>query len=151
MKSEIQNPKSRILILNGPNLNRLGTREPETYGTTTLTELQDGLRRAFPEAALDFFQSNHEGALIDRLHRAFDEGARGVVLNAGGFAHTSVALRDAVAAIGVPVVEVHLSNVHAREDFRRRSLLAPVCAGQITGLGPAGYHLAVRYFLENAS
>ncbi|HMB92168.1 MAG TPA: type II 3-dehydroquinate dehydratase [Rhodothermales bacterium] len=140
-----------ILILNGPNLNLLGTREPGVYGSTTLADLEADLRRAFPDVALDFFQSNHEGALIDRLHAAQQEGVAGVVFNPGGFTHTSVALRDGVASITVPVVEVHISNVHAREDFRHRSLLAGVCAGQITGLGLAGYHLAVRYFVERAT
>ncbi len=135
-----------ILILNGPNLNLLGTREPETYGAATLAEIEAALRRAFPEVDFAFFQSNHEGALIDRLHQTQD--AHGIVFNPGGYTHTSVALRDAVAAIDVPVVEVHLSNIHAREPFRRRSLVAPACAGQISGLGPAGYHLAVRYLLR---
>jgi 3-dehydroquinate dehydratase-2 len=137
-----------LLILNGPNLNLLGTREPETYGRATLADLEAGLRAAFPAVAFDFFQSNHEGALIDRLHQAHRDASDGVVFNPGGFTHTSVALRDAIAAIAPPVVEVHLSNVHAREDFRRRSLLAAVCVGQISGLGPAGYHLAVRYFVD---
>ncbi len=136
-----------ILILNGPNLNLLGTREPETYGHATLADLEADLRAAFPGVTFAFFQSNHEGALIDRLHEAHHRGVDGVVFNPGGFSHTSVALGDAVAAIDPPVLYVHISNVHAREDFRRRSLLAPVCAGQITGLGLAGYHLAVRYFV----
>ncbi len=137
-----------ILVLNGPNLNLLGAREPETYGRATLADLEAGLREAFPDVAFDFFQSNHEGALIDRLHAAHTGGFDGVVFNPGGYTHTSVALRDAVAAVAVPVVEVHLSNVHARERFRRRSMIAPVCAGQISGLGAAGYHLAVRYLVE---
>ena len=137
-----------ILILNGPNLNLLGTREPETYGHATLADLEAGLRAAFPTVTFDFFQSNHEGALVDRLHQAHEYAAGGIVFNPGGFTHTSVALRDAVAAIDPPVVEVHLSNVHAREDFRRRSLLAPVCIGHISGLGMTGYHLAVRYFVD---
>ena len=136
-----------LLILNGPNLNLLGTREPATYGAATLAEVEEGLRRAFPEVAFSFFQSNHEGALIDRLHEAHAERVAGVVFNPGGYTHTSVALRDAVAAVDVPVVEVHLSNVHAREPFRHRSLTAAACAGQISGLGVHGYHLAVRYFL----
>lgn len=137
-----------ILILNGPNLNLLGTREPAVYGTASLADLETGLREAFPDVAFRFFQNNHEGALIDRLHEAHHRPMDGVVFNPGGFTHTSVALRDAIAAIDAPVVEVHLSNVHAREDFRRRSLLAPVCAGQISGLGMAGYYLAVRYFVD---
>jgi 3-dehydroquinate dehydratase-2 len=137
-----------LLILNGPNLNLLGTREPETYGAGTLDELARGLRQAFPDVAFEFAQSNHEGELIDRLHTAHEESTDGVVFNPGGYTHTSVALRDAVAAIDPPVVEVHLSNIHAREAFRHTSRLAPACAGQIVGLGRAGYHLAVRYLVE---
>ena len=138
----------KLLILNGPNLNLLGTREPEVYGHGTLADLEAALRQAFPDVHLDFYQSNHEGALLDRLHQAHAEGCDGVVFNPGAYTHTSIALRDAVAAIRAPVVEVHLSNVHAREPFRHRSMLAPVCAGQIAGLGRAGYHLAVRYFVD---
>ena len=137
-----------LLVLNGPNLNLLGTREPEVYGAGTLSDLEADLRSAFPDVDLAFFQSNHEGALIDRLHAAHADALDGVVFNPGGFTHTSVALRDAVAGIAVPVVEVHLSNVHAREPFRRTSLLASVCAGQISGLGRAGYRLAVTYFQQ---
>lgn len=137
-----------ILVLDGPNLNLLGTREPDTYGQATLADLRSDLEAAFPEVNLSFYQSNHEGALIDRLHQAHADGVDGVVFNPGAYTHTSVALRDAVLAIGVPVVEVHISNVHAREDFRRRSTIAPVCVGQISGLGRTGYHLAVRYFVE---
>jgi len=140
----------RLLVLNGPNLNLLGRREPEVYGAATLADVEGGLRAAFPEVDFAFAQSNHEGALIDALHAAMGDGTGGVVLNPGGYTHTSVALRDAVAACGLPVVEVHLSNVHAREGFRRRSLVAPVCAGQISGLGAAGYGLAVRYLLGRA-
>ena len=137
-----------ILILNGPNLNLLGTREPETYGRATLEDLEANLRAAFPGVTFAFFQSNHEGALVDRLHEAHHRAVDGIVFNPGGYTHTSVALRDAIASIDPPVLEVHISNVHAREDFRRRSLLAPVCAGQICGLGLAGYHLATRYFVD---
>ena len=139
----------RLLILNGPNLNLLGTREPEVYGHGTLADLETALRQAFPGVVFSFFQSNHEGALIDRLHQAQADGCDGVVFNPGGYTHTSVALRDAVAAIRVPVVEVHVSNVHAREAFRHQSLIAPVAAGQVVGLGRAGYHLAVRYFADH--
>jgi len=138
-----------LLILNGPNLNLLGTREPDTYGTATLGDLEQALHAAFPEVAFLFFQSNHEGALIEQLHAAHQDGVAGVVFNPGGYTHTSVALRDAVAAIAPPVVEVHLSNIHAREAFRHTSLLAPVCVGQITGLGMKGYHLAVQYIVES--
>ncbi len=136
-----------ILILNGPNLNLLGTREPGIYGSGSLSDLEKDLQVSFPDVAFAFFQSNHEGALIDRLHEARAEKVNGIVFNPGGFTHSSVALRDAVSAVMLPVIEVHLSNVHAREAFRRKSLLAPVCIGQISGLGRIGYHLAVRYFL----
>jgi len=140
-----------VLILNGPNLNLLGTREPETYGTQTLDDLEDALQSAFPDVGLAFAQENGEGALIDRLHAAHRDGLAGVVLNPGGYTHTSVALHDAVAAIDPPVVEVHLSNIHAREAFRRTSRIAPACIGQITGLGLSGYHLAVRYLVEHGT
>ena len=134
-----------ILVLNGPNLNRLGRRQTEIYGDATLADLESGLTSRFPDVAFDFFQSNHEGALIDRIHAAQDAGAGGIVFNPGGLAHTSVSLRDAIASVDIPVVEVHLSNVYQREAFRHRTMLAPVCVGQISGLGLSGYGLAVRY------
>jgi 3-dehydroquinate dehydratase II len=137
----------KLLILNGPNLDRLGQRQPEIYGAATLDNIRDRLRATFPEVNFTFAQSNFEGDLIEAMHAAADDGTDGVVINPGGYTHTSVALRDAVAASGLPVVEVHLSNIYAREDFRRHSLLAAVCRGQITGLGPMGYELAVRYLL----
>ncbi len=140
-----------VLVLNGPNLNLLGSREPETYGTRTLADLEEALRSAFPDVELAFAQENGEGALIDRLHAAHRDGVDGVVFNPGGYTHTSVALRDAVAAIDPPVVEVHLSNIHARESFRRTSRMAPSCVGQITGFGLSGYHLAVRYVVKHAA
>ena len=136
----------KILVLNGPNLDLLGTREPEVYGAMTLPELE-GLCREWGralDALVECRQSNHEGELIEWLHGADHEGVAAVVLNAGGYTHSSVALRDAIAAIVAPVIEVHLSNVHARERFRRRSLIAPVCAGTISGLGPAGYRAAIE-------
>jgi 3-dehydroquinate dehydratase-2 len=141
----------KILVLNGPNLNLLGTRQPDVYGTTTLTEL-DGLCRDWGsavEAVVECRQSNHEGDLIGWVQDAEREGAVGVVLNAGGYTHTSVALRDAVASVPTPVIEVHLSNVHAREPFRRSSLLAPVCAGTVSGLGPIGYRAAIEALVRN--
>lgn len=138
----------KILVLNGPNLNLLGKREPEVYGSFTLADLEKRLEESFPEVSFEFFQSNHEGELIDRLHDADEEGVNGIVFNAGAYTHTSVALRDAVAGIKVPVVEVHLSNIYAREEFRHHSMLAPVCVGQISGFGQIGYLLAVRYLLE---
>lgn len=136
-----------IFVINGPNLNLLGSREPDVYGSATLSDIETELRSAFPDITLSFFQSNHEGALIDRLHQAAEENVDGVVMNPGGFTHTSVALRDAVAGIGLPVVEVHLSNIHARETFRERSLIAGACRGVIAGFGAIGYRLAVQYFL----
>jgi 3-dehydroquinate dehydratase-2 len=134
-----------VLVLNGPNLNLLGTREPGLYGRTTLPEIEAELVAAGPSLglAVDCFQSNHEGALIDRVH-ACRATAAAIVINAGGYTHTSVALRDALAAVGLPVIEVHISNVAAREDFRHRSLIAPISSGQIVGLGPFGYQLALQ-------
>lgn len=135
-----------VLVLNGPNLNFLGRREPQIYGHTTLTDVIDELRRRYDGMVIDHLQSNHEGVLIDRLQAAADEpNLLGVVLNAGAYTHTSVALRDAVSSIApLPVVEVHLSNVQAREDFRHRSLIGAVCRGVIAGFGTDSYRLAVE-------
>jgi 3-dehydroquinate dehydratase II len=141
----------KLLVLNGPNLNLFGRREPELYGAGSLDDLAEDLRDRFSGVAFTFVQSNHEGELIDALHRAAADGTDGVVFNPGGFGHTSVALRDAIQAIDVPVVEVHITNVYAREPFRHQSLLAAVCAGQITGLGRMGYALAVEYLLSSAA
>src|SRR5690606_23179568 len=120
------------------------------YGRTTLADIERHLRETFPDVGFTFFQSNHEGELIDRIQEAAGMGVDGIVLNPAGFTHTSVALRDAVAAIEIPVVEVHLSNIHAREEFRHHSMTAAVAIGQISGLGPKGYELAVRYFVERS-
>ncbi|MBW0144570.1 type II 3-dehydroquinate dehydratase [Sphingomicrobium clamense] len=134
-----------ILVLNGPNLNMLGTREPETYGAETLDDIVADLETRADElgVSLEADQSNHEGELIDALQRAHRECFGAVILNAGGFTHTSVALRDAVAAIDVPVIELHISNPAAREDFRKESLIAPVAKAGIFGFGTAGYRMAL--------
>lgn len=137
-----------ILVLNGPNLNLLGKREPDTYGSTSLDGLEDELMRSFPDVSFRFEQSNIEGELIDLVQNADAGDFQGVVLNAGGYTHTSVALRDAIAAVDIPVVEVHISNVYARESFRHVSLLAAVCSGTLSGFGLLGYHLAVRSLLD---
>jgi 3-dehydroquinate dehydratase-2 len=138
----------KLLILNGPNLNLQGRRETGVYGSQTFDEFMAELREAFPAVEFGYCQSNIEGELIDALQRA--EGRYdGVVFNAGGYTHTSVALRDAVAAVAVPVVEVHISSILAREEFRRVSLLAPVVRGSIMGFGLDSYRLAVAYFLKD--
>lgn len=137
----------KILIINGPNLNLLGTREPQHYGTGTMDSVLDALKSRYPRVEFDYYQSNVEGFLIDRLHKTLEEPCDGVVLNAGGYTHTSVALRDAIAAIKVPVVEVHISNVHSREEFRHRSLISAVCKGVICGFGLDSYRLGVEALL----
>ena len=135
----------RIIIINGPNLNLLGKREPGVYGHTSFEQFFTTLQEKYPEIALSFFQSNHEGALIDKIHEvgfSFD----GIILNAGAYTHTSAALADAIAAVSTPVVEVHISNIFAREPFRHHSYPAPKCVGTIAGLGLKGYALAIEYF-----
>lgn len=134
-----------VLFLNGPNLNLLGTRQPEVYGRTTLADIEHRVRQRAGEldAVVEFRQTNHEGQLVEWLQAArgsFDA----VVLNAAAYTHTSIALRDAIAAVEIPVVEIHLSNIHAREEFRHRSMIAPVCRGQICGFGPDSYLLGLE-------
>lgn len=137
----------KILILNGPNLNLLGKREPETYGNLSFEDFLNILKKRFAQVEFDYYQSNVEGELINQLHEA-GFSYTGIILNAGAYTHTSVALHDAIAAIKTPVVEVHISNIYAREEFRHKSLITSKCAGLITGFGMEGYALAVQYFLR---
>lgn len=142
----------RLLVIHGPNLNLLGSREPQTYGTTTLAQINANLEQLAAEAgiSLETFQSNHEGALVDRIQQAGADGVDGIVINPAAYTHTSVALRDALAAVQIPFVEVHLSNIHRRESFRHHSYLSALAAGVICGLGPAGYLMAARHLIEQA-
>ncbi|OGA29030.1 MAG: type II 3-dehydroquinate dehydratase [Betaproteobacteria bacterium RIFCSPLOWO2_02_FULL_65_24] len=142
----------RILVLHGPNLNLLGTREPEIYGTDTLGAINARLKELgrISGALIDCFQSNHEGQLIDRVQAARNEGVVGIILNPGGLTHTSVALRDALAAVAIPFLEVHLSNIHAREPFRRHSYFSDLAIGVVCGLGSHGYEVALRHLLRRS-
>ena len=139
-----------ILVLNGPSLNLLGTREPAVYGSQTLADIERELATvaAKKSAHVEFFQSNHEGAMIDRIHQARSDGTDFIIVNAGAFTHTSVALRDALAAVSLRFIEVHLSNVHRREEFRHRSYLAELAVGTIVGLGASGYRYALDFALN---
>jgi 3-dehydroquinate dehydratase-2 len=138
---------SSFAIVNGPNLNLIGTREPEIYGTQSLEDYLATLKNKYPQHNLSFFQSNVEGELINFLHDCRGK-VDGVVINAGAYTHTSIALADAIAAINIPVVEVHISNVLAREDYRKTSFVASKCVGSISGLGLDGYRLALEYFIN---
>ena len=137
-----------IHIINGPNLASLGMREPEIYGCRSFESYLEDLRHLYPDATIDYYQSNHEGELIDALYRAEQVGASGVVLNAGGYTHTSVALLDAIRAVSIPVVEVHISSIFAREDYRRHSVIAPACRGMISGFGLESYRLALDFLVK---
>jgi 3-dehydroquinate dehydratase-2 len=138
-----------VLVLNGPNLNMLGKREPEVYGSESLADIEVLVSRKAVELRIDveFFQSNHEGELVDQIQKARGQ-KRAIILNAGGYTHTSIALRDAILASGVPTIEVHLSNLYTREDFRHHSMVAPVCVGQICGFRSTGYLLALEAVLK---
>lgn len=143
----------KILVIHGPNLNMLGKREPEHYGSMSLDQINSSLTQLAEESNTDIetFQSNIEGEIVIKIHEALNLGDpyHGIILNAGAYTHTSIALRDAISCINVPVIEVHLSNIHAREEFRHKSLIAPVCKGQISGFGAESYRLALRYFLKS--
>jgi 3-dehydroquinate dehydratase-2 len=141
--------RRRILVLHGPNLNLLGTREPQIYGTETLADIDARLASTAARhgALLEAFQSNHEGVLIDRVHAAKREGVHGIVINPAAFTHTSLGLRDALTAVSIPFVEIHLSNVHAREAFRHHSYFSAVAIGTIVGLGSRGYDFALEFLL----
>lgn len=135
----------KIQIINGPNLNLLGKREPDVYGNESFDSYFSKLQKNYPECELSYFQSNHEGAIIDKIHEvgfSYD----GVVLNAGAYTHTSIAIHDAIKAISTPVLEVHISNIHSREDFRHKSMIGAACRGSIVGLGFLSYELAIDFF-----
>ena len=144
------NMAKKLLLLNGPNLNLLGTREPEVYGKETLAdiELAASAQAGAAGATLSCFQSNHEGALIDRIHAAKNEGVDAIVINPGGLTHTSIALRDALAGVAIPFVEVHISNIYQRESFRHHSFLSAIAQGTICGLGTDGYRFAIDFALK---
>lgn len=136
---------TRILIINGPNLNLLGVREPGIYGNNSMESYLETLRSQYPNYSIEYFQSNHEGEIIDMLHKVgFDESLAGIVLNAGAYTHTSLAIADAISAINVPVIEVHISNVHSREDVRHHSMISSVCRGVIAGFGMNSYRLGIE-------
>ena len=136
----------KILVINGPNLNMLGKREPEIYGSLSLDQINDELLQlALPLGLeIDFFQSNHEGAIIDKIHDAFSEDIDGIIINPGALTHTSIALRDALLLLSCPIVEIHLSNIYKRETFRHKSMLADIVTGQISGFGDYGYQMALN-------
>lgn len=140
----------KILVINGPNIQLLGKRKPEIYGKKTLADIEKQLETAARESGVEtvFFQSNHEGAIVDRIAAALSDGTDGIVINPAAYTHTSIAIRDALEATGIPTIEVHISNIHARDEFRHKSMTAPVCVGQICGLGIDGYEWALRALIR---
>ena len=142
-----ETPSMKLIIINGPNLNLLGVREKSVYGNRSFEDYFEELKIAFPDLELEYFQTNTEGALIDKIHE-IGFTYKGILLNAGGYTHTSVALADALAAITTPVIEVHISNIYAREAFRHKSMIAGRCIGSISGFGLESYRLALHYFLS---
>lgn len=140
-----------IAILNGPNLNLLGTREPDIYGNTDFGTYFEQLSAKYTNVQLHYFQSNVEGELINYLHECFNKKFDGIILNAGAYTHTSIAIADALSAIQIPAVEVHISSIMAREEFRKTSFIASKCVGSISGLGLTGYELALQYFIQKAN
>jgi len=149
-EAALEQARDYVLVLNGPNLNLLGIREPEVYGSATLSEIvadvETMARAANPPLRIEHVQSNHEGVLVDAI-QTLGPSATGIIINPAALTHYSIALRDALAAVGTPTIEVHLSNIHAREEFRHHSVVAPVVLGQIVGLGPDGYRLALRHLI----
>ncbi len=139
----------KILVINGPNLNMLGQREKSLYGKLSLQSIEEEIKKSAGNNEVLFFQSNHEGHLIDRIHKAFNENVEAIIINAGAFTHTSIALRDALLAVAIPFIEVHITNVYSREDFRKKSYLSDIAVGLITGFKVDSYLMALNYFIKN--
>ncbi len=138
----------KLLVVNGPNLNMLGKREPHIYGSQTLDDINNELKKKFPDVSFSFFQSNHEGAIVDALQSTMGKDFDGIVINGAAFTHYSYAIRDALSMLPIPAVEVHISNIHLREEFRRNSVTAPACVAQLSGFGSDGYALAVQMLID---
>lgn len=138
-----------LLVINGPNLNMLGLREPHIYGSQTLADIENELTAQYPDVKFTFFQSNHEGAIVDALQSTVGKKFDGIILNGGAFTHYSYAIRDAIAMLSIPTVEVHISNIHMREEFRKSSVTAPVCVAQFSGFGSKGYTFAVELLMNS--
>ncbi len=139
----------KILVINGPNLNMLGQREKSLYGKLSLQSIEEEIKKSAGSNEVSFFQSNHEGAIVDRIHKAFKDSVDAIIINAGAYTHTSVALRDALLAVSIPFIEVHLTNVYAREDFRKKSYLSDIAIGVISGFKVDSYLMALNYFIKN--